>query len=91
MLHFNADDYISLTSFTHEPYYKPFILQVPDNFANGSFYNLPLDELIQRSKRCIEKGYTVSWDADVSNKGFRQNIGLALNLDNKTSLYQRCD
>lgn len=85
VLHFNADDYISLTSFTHEPYYKPFILQVPDNFANGSFYNLPLDELIQVVTNAVNKGYTVAWDADVSNKGFKQEIGLALNLDDKTS------
>lgn len=81
VLHYNGDDYISLTSFTHEPYYKPFILQVPDNFANGSFYNLPLDEFINVVESAIEKGYTVSWDADVSNNGFRQDIGLAVNLD----------
>ncbi|MCC7402409.1 MAG: aminopeptidase [Chitinophagaceae bacterium] len=83
VLHFNANDYVSLTSFTHEPYYKPFILQVPDNFANGSFYNLPLNELIEVVTSAIEKGYSVSWDADVSNNGFRQDIGLALNLDDK--------
>lgn len=85
VLHFNADDYVSLTSFTHEPYYKPFILQVPDNFANGSFYNLPLNEFIDVVKSALEKGYSVSWDADVSNKGFRQDIGLALNLDGKAT------
>lgn len=85
VLKFNADDYISLTSFAHEPYYKPFILQVPDNFSNGSFYNLHLDELIQAVKDAVNKGYTVSWDADVSNKGFMQGTGLALNLDDKTS------
>lgn len=83
VLHFDADDYISLTSFTHEPYYKPFILQVPDNFSNGSFYNLPLSELIEVTKSAISKGYTVSWDADVSNNGFKQGIALALNLDQK--------
>lgn len=81
VLHFNADDYISLTSFTHVPYYQPFILQVPDNFANGSFYNLPLNEMLQLIKDAVNKGYTVAWDADVSNNGFRQAIGLALNLD----------
>jgi bleomycin hydrolase len=85
VLHFNADDYVSLTSFTHEPYYKPFILQVPDNFANGSFYNLPLNELIQVVEDAVNKGYTVGWDADVSNKGFMQQNGIALNLDNSTS------
>jgi bleomycin hydrolase len=81
VLKFNADDYISLTSFTDQPYYRPFILQVPDNFANGSFYNLPLNELTQVVKDAVSKGYTVAWDADVSNRGFRQDAGLALNLD----------
>jgi len=85
VLHFNANDYVSLTSFTHEPYYQPFILQVPDNYANGSFYNLPLNELIEAVKYAIDKGYTVAWDTDVSNKGFMQETGLALNLDNNVS------
>jgi bleomycin hydrolase len=85
VLHFNENDYVSLTSFTHQPYYQSFVLQVPDNYANGSFYNLPLNELIDAVKFAIDKGYTVAWDADVSNKGFMQGTGLALNLDNGTS------
>jgi len=85
VLRFNANDYVSLTSFTHEPFYQPFILQVPDNYANGSFYNLPLNELIEAVKYAIDKGYTVAWDTDVSNKGFMQETGLALNLDNNIS------
>ena len=85
VLHFNANDYVSLTSFTHQPYYQSFVLQVPDNYANGSFYNLPLNELIDAVQYAIGKGYTVAWDADVSNKGFMQGTGLALNLDNATS------
>ena len=85
ILHFNGNDYVSVTSFTHQPYYQPFILQVPDNFANGSFYNVPLNEMIQLVKDAVNNGYTVGWDADVSNKGFNQGIGLALNLDNSTS------
>jgi bleomycin hydrolase len=84
-LHFNANDYVNLTSFTHQPYYQSFVLQVPDNYANGSFYNLPLNELIEAVKYAIGKGYTVAWDADVSNQGFMQGMGLALNLDNATS------
>jgi bleomycin hydrolase len=81
VLKFSANDYVSLTSFTHQPFYQPFILQVPDNYANGSFYNLPLNELIDVVKSAVSKGFTVAWDADVSNKGFRQENGLALNLD----------
>ena len=78
---FNPNDYISITSFTHVPVYQPFILQVPDNFANGSFYNVPLDTMLNVIKYSIGKGYSVAWDADVSNNGFRQMQGLALNLD----------
>jgi bleomycin hydrolase len=81
VLHFNADDYVSLTSFTDHPFYSSFILPVPDNIANGSFYNVPLNELTDVVKEAVNKGYSVSWDADVSNNGFRQMQGLALNLD----------
>jgi bleomycin hydrolase len=81
VLKFSADDYVSLTSFTHQPYYSSFVLQVPDNFANGSFYNIQLNELIDVVKEAVAKGYSVAWDADVSNKGFKQEVGLALNVD----------
>lgn len=77
VLHFDANDYVMLTSFTHHPFYTPFILEVPDNFSNGSYMNIPVDELIQITKDALNKGYTVSWDADVSNKGFMQGKGIA--------------
>jgi bleomycin hydrolase len=85
VLKYDASDYVSLTSFTHQPFYQPFVLQVPDNFANGSFYNLPLEEFIKVIEEAVKKGYTVAWDADVSNKGFMQGKGIALNLDAQTS------
>lgn len=78
VLKFNADDYVSITSFTHHPYYKQFVLEAPDNFANGLFYNVPLQVMIDAVKEAVNKGYTVMWDADVSNNGFRQNKGYAL-------------
>lgn len=81
VLKFNADDYVNITSFTHHPYYKPFILEAPDNFANGSFYNLPLEQMIDVVKAAVKNGYTVMWDADVSNQGFKQDKGLALYAD----------
>ena len=80
VMKFNADDYVNITSFTHHPYYKPFVLEAPDNFSNGAYYNLPLEIMIEVVKDAVSKGYTVMWDADVSNNGFRQNRGLALYL-----------
>ncbi|MBO9151465.1 C1 family peptidase [Chitinophaga sp. GCM10012297] len=77
VIKFNPADYVNLTSFTHHPYYSNFILELPDNHANGSFYNVTLEELIGTTKTAVEKGYTVMWDADVSNRGFVTSSGYA--------------
>lgn len=74
----NPDDYVHLTSFTHHPFYAPFILEVPDNFANGSFFNLPLSDLMRTLNYALQQGYTVEWDADVSNNGFSPKHSLAI-------------
>jgi bleomycin hydrolase len=82
VLKFNANDYINITSFTHHDYYEPFVLEVPDNFSSGAYYNVPLNEMIQLTKDAVEKGYSVLWDADVSNTGFLQRFGSAIDMDN---------
>lgn len=78
VLKFKADDYINITSFSHHPFYAPFILEVPDNFKNGSYYNVPLNELINLTEQAVQSGYSVMWDADVSNKYFNQSAGYAI-------------
>jgi bleomycin hydrolase len=77
-LKINPDDYVNLTSFTHHPFYTQFVLEVPDNWAKGSFYNLPLDELQQVMDNAIDNGFTVGWDADVSERGFSFKQGAAI-------------
>ncbi|MGI6319704.1 MAG: aminopeptidase C [Bacteroidales bacterium] len=74
----DMDDYISLTSFTHHPFYEPFIIEVPDNWAWDIAYNLPLDELSKVMDYMIEKGYSFAWASDVSEKGFSFRKGVAL-------------
>jgi bleomycin hydrolase len=74
----NLDDYVPLTSYTHHPFYKPFVLEVSDNWSNGSFYNLPIDELTKIVDNAVEKGFSVVWAADVSEKTFSAKEGLAL-------------
>lgn len=72
-------NYISLTSFTHHPYYSNFILEIPDNYSNGEFYNLPLDELVEIIDTALISGYTLIWDGDVSEPTFStQKKGLAM-------------
>jgi bleomycin hydrolase len=46
---------------------------------------VPLAEMIQLTKDAINKGYTVLWDADVSNDGFQQQMGSAVDLENLSS------
>lgn len=78
MLKLDMNDYVSLTSFTHQPYYESFILSIPDNYSNGAFVNLPLDEMLNAVEFALMEGYTVVWDGDVSEKGFNANKGLAV-------------
>lgn len=82
MTKLNLDDYVTITSFTNEPYYYKFILDIPDNFANGSFYNMPLDEFVANIDNAIEKGYTLALDADVSEKTFSGRNGIAVIPEN---------
>ena len=78
VLHFSANDYISMTSFTHHPFYTSFILEAPDNALNSVYYNVPLNELVSLTEKSIENGYSIMWDADVSNKYFRHGDGYAM-------------
>ena len=70
--------YISLTSYSHKPYYSPFILNIPDNFSNGTFYNLPLDEFVSNLDNALNKGFTVTLDCDVSERSFSSKHGVAV-------------
>lgn len=72
------DDYVTVTSFSHEPFYSDFILNIPDNFSNGSMYNVPLDEMISMIDKALKNGYTVELDCDVSEPTFSAGAGVAV-------------
>jgi aminopeptidase C len=76
----NMDDYVSLTSFTHHPFYTAFPIEVEDNWRWYDSYNLPLDEFMEVMDNAIETGYTIAWGSDVSEKGFTRN-GIAVAPD----------
>lgn len=73
-----ATNYISLTSYTHQPFHSSFILNIPDNYSNQQFYNIPLSDFMQVVDHALEKGYTLAWDGDVSEKGFLRKEGIAV-------------
>ena len=71
------ENYVTLTSFLHEANYKSFILNIPDNFSNGSMYNLPLNEFISNIDYALANGYSLSLDCDVSEATFSGKYGVA--------------
>lgn len=73
----NPDDYVSLTSFTHHPFYSTFAIEVQDNWRWAESYNLPLNEFMQVFENAINTGYSIAWGADVSEKGFTRD-GIAI-------------
>ncbi len=74
----NPADYVAIGSYTHHPFYSKFIIEIPDNWAWGYIYNLPLDEFMQIFDYALENGYTIAWGADVSEKGFSWRNGVAV-------------
>ncbi|MBQ7610951.1 MAG: aminopeptidase [Bacteroidales bacterium] len=82
----NTDDFIGLTSFTHHPFYKPFAIEVEDNWRWTQSWNLPLDEFMAVIDHAVENGYTVLWGGDVSEPGFtREGLAILLAESGKTS------
>ena len=73
VLGLNMNDYVSLTSYTHHPFYQTFSIEVQDNWRNALSYNLPIDELMEVMDNAINNGYTFAWGADVSEEGFTRD------------------
>jgi len=83
----NADDYVSITSYTHHPFYTRFALEVPDNWRMDQMYNVPLEDMMSIIDNAIKKGYTLAWGADVSEVGFtRKGIGVMPDADKGADL-----
>jgi len=75
-----AEDYISLTSYTHHPFYEQFVIEIQDNWRGGLSYNLPIDEFMEVMDYAVKQGFTIAWGSDVSEVGFTRN-GIAVMPD----------
>lgn len=86
MTKLNLSDYVTITSFAHAPFYSSFILDIPDNFSYGQFYNMPLDEFVQNIDNALDKGYTLALDADISERTFSGKTGVAVVPNDPTDM-----
>ena len=75
-------NYVSITSYTHHPFYTQFAVEVQDNWRNPLSWNLPMEDMARIIDNAVEQGYTVAWGGDVSEDGFTRT-GLAYMIDNK--------
>lgn len=84
----NPDDYVELSSYKDYPYYKKFVIPIPDNWSHDAVYNVHMTELTDIIDNAINKGYTVEWATDVSEPYFSWKNGVAyvpdIDLENIT-------
>ncbi|MCH5224909.1 MAG: aminopeptidase [Muribaculaceae bacterium] len=79
-----GENFVSLTSYTHHPFYQTFAIEIPDNWTWAESFNVPMEEMKKAVDNALEKGYTVCWSADVSEGGFQWKNGFALLPEPKT-------
>ena len=77
-LGFRPEDYVEFTSYLHHPFYQQVNLEIPDNWAGNRFWNVPLEQLMDIISGALQRGYTVAWDGDVSEKSFKHKRGVAI-------------
>lgn len=75
---YRPGDYVPITSWTHQPFGKPMVLETPDNHYLDSYLNLPIDNMMSLIEGSIRKGYAVCWEGDISEKGFSFQQGVAI-------------
>ena len=78
----NFDDYVTITSYSHHPYYTQYAVEVQDNWSNPLSWNLPMEDMARILENAVMNGYTVAWGGDVSEPGFTRK-GLAYFVDTK--------
>lgn len=70
-------DYVALTSFTHHPFGKAFVMESADNRMLDTFHNVPIDSLMNTIVSSLRHGHAVCWEGDTSEPGFSFWLGCA--------------
>jgi bleomycin hydrolase len=85
----NMDNYVSITSFSNDPFWASCELTIPDNWAWGDSYNVPLEDMVAITETALKNGYTLAWGADVSEKGFNFRQGIAIDPADPSTIQTR--
>lgn len=72
------EDYVTITSFSHVPFYKSFVLSIPANWAYERYYNLPLYELIANIDHALDQCFSLALDLDGTEPTFFVGEGIGV-------------
>ena len=61
----NFDDYVTVTSYTHHPFWTAFAVEVQDNWRNPLSWNVTMEDMERMIDNDIMKGYKVEWGGEV--------------------------
>jgi len=83
----DLDDYVTVTSYTHHPFWTQFAVEIQDNWRWPMSWNIPMDDMMRIIDNAVENGYTIAWGGDVSEEGFtRKGLGIAYDTKKVQSL-----
>lgn len=70
----DSKNYIELTSYSHHPFYKKVMLEIPANWRFKKYLNLPIESFMNTIDNALNNGFTLAWDGDIGSKeGFKDN------------------
>ena len=72
----DPDDYIEITSYSHFNYFEKCVLNIPANWNEGKYLNLPILEFEKTINHALKNGYSLAWDGDASEPGFNFEKGI---------------
>lgn len=72
----NVGDFVELTSYSHLPFYKKSKLEIPANWRNKEYLNLPIEDFMITVFEALRNGYTLAWDGDIGNDGGFKDSGI---------------
>ncbi len=72
----NPDDYLEITSYTHHAFYEMIVLDIPANWNQNSYLNIPIEDFEKVLDHALENGFTLAWDGDATEDHFDYENGI---------------
>lgn len=66
----NPDDYVEITSYSNHKFYDKIVLDIPANWNDNKYLNLPIEDFESVIDHALKTGYTLAWDGDASEPNF---------------------